>query len=327
MDLRPIQSYLFDKSGGVTDISTGAGGGRDHGSGILWTHVKWEDPDGAEWLDTAANLSSEVLDALKAPETRPRCTVMRTQHGDGAVIKLRGVNLLDGAEPEDMISIRIWLEENRIVSTWRRPLFAVQDLVTGMELGQAPVSPGDFAARLALRLADRAEPVVAKLNETVDQMEEEILTDATPDGVRAKLADVRRMAIVLRRYMFPQRDALSTLAIEDLPWISERDRSKLREATDRITRLAEELDAIRERAAVVQDQLVERRAEAMNRNMLVLAVVAAIFLPLGLLTGLLGINVGGIPGAETSWAFWGVCGLLAVTTALQLWLYRRLKLI
>ncbi len=97
--------------------------------------------------------------------------------------------------------------------------------------------------------------------------------------------------------MFPQRDALSTLAIEDLPWLSERDRSQLREATDRITRLAEELDAIRERAAVVQDQLVERRAEAMNHNMMILAVVAAVFLPLGLLTGLLGINVGGMPGA------------------------------
>ena len=90
--------------------------------------------------------------------------------------------------------------------------------------------------------------------------------------------------------MFPQRDALSTLAIEDLPWIAERDRSKLREATDRITRLAEELDAIRERAAVVQDQLVERRA-------------------------------------ETGWAFWAVCGLIAVAAAFQLWLFKRLKLI
>jgi zinc transporter len=76
----------------------------------------------------------------------------------------------------------------------------------------------------------------------------------------------------------------------------------------------------------VHDQLVERRAEDMNRSMLILAVVAAIFLPLGLLTGLLGINVGGIPGTETSWAFWAVCGLLGMTAMFQLWLFRRLKL-
>ena len=60
---------------------------------------------------------------------------------------------------------------------------------------------------------------------------------------------------------------------------------------------------------------------------LVTCAVAAIFLPLGLLTGLLGINVGGIPGANTSWAFWAVCGLLGMTTVFQLWLFKRLKLI
>ncbi len=251
---------------------------------------------------------------------------MRTSHGDGAVINLRGVNLQEGAEPEDMISLRVWLEDDRIISTWRRPLHAIGDLLDAMERGRGPVSPGDFVAKLALRLADRAEPVVATLNEAVDTMEEGVLAENTPPALRGQLADVRRTAIVLRRFMFPQRDALSTLAIEDLDWLTERDRSKLREATDRITRLAEELDAIRERAAVVHEQLVERRAEAMNRNMLVLAVVAAIFLPLGLLTGLLGINVGGLPGAGTSWAFWAVCALLGVITAFNLWLYKRLKL-
>lgn len=325
MDMPPLKSFLFDPGGGVAAIPPESENAA--GKGITWTHVKWEDDDGAAWLTGHAGLSVEVLEALTAPETRPRCMVMRTAHGDGALINLRGVNLHENAEPEDMISIRIWIEEKRIVSTWRRPLFAVQDMIDGMERGQSAVSAADFVAKLALRLADRAEPVVADLNETVDDMEEEVLDAAAPHGVRGKLADVRRTAIVLRRYMFPQRDALSTLAIEDLPWISERDRSKLREATDRITRLAEELDAIRERAAVVQDQLVERRSEEMNRNMMILAVVAAIFLPLGLLTGLLGINVGGIPGAETSWAFWAVCGLLGVVTVFQLWLFRRLKLI
>lgn len=323
MDLSPLQAFAFDREGGAAATTPDA---KPDGA-IIWVHAKWEHADAQQWLHHVAHLSSEVMDALTAPETRPRCTVMRTSHGDGALINLRGVNLHEDAEPEDMISVRIWLEENRIISTWRRPLFAISDLIDGIERGQGVTSPGDFTAKLALRLADRAEPVVAELNETIDQMEEAVLATETPHGVRSRLADVRRTAIVLRRYMFPQRDALSTLAIEDLTWLSERDRSKLREATDRITRLAEELDAIRERAALVQDQLVERRAETMNRNMMILAVVAAIFLPLGLLTGLLGINVGGIPGAETKWAFWAVCGLLVVTTVFQLWLFKRLKLI
>jgi len=323
MEYPPLLSFAFDRQGNAVPADPM----QPDKSQLCWFHARWEDPVASQWLATGAGISSEVHDALTAPETRPRCTVMRTSHGDGAVINLRGVNLHEGAVPEDMISVRIWLEADRVISTWRRPLLAIQDLMDGMERGTGPVSPGDFAAKLALRLADRAEPVVATLNETVDGLEEAVLGDATPNGLRGQLADVRRTAILLRRYMFPQRDALSTLAIEDLDWLSERDRSKLREATDRITRLAEELDAIRERAAVVQDQLVERRAEAMNRSMLILAVVAAVFLPLGLLTGLLCINVGGMPGAETKWAFWAVCGLLLLTTAFNLWLYRRLKLI
>jgi len=321
-DAAPIVAHAFDGKGHSQPTAPNAMGGP-----LGWVHLNWVTPEGAAWLGGPSGLTEEVVDALSAPETRPRCAIYQTPDGDGAFINLRGVNLHEGAEPEDMISIRIWLEPKRIVSAWRRPLLAVDDLRDASLRGHGPTTPGDFVARLALRLADRAEPVIVTLSETVDGMEEAVLGGAAPERLRGALAAVRRRAIVLRRYMFPQRDALSTLAIEDLDWLTDRDRSRLREATDRITRLAEELDAIRERAAVVQDQLVERRAEMMNRNMLILAIVAAIFLPLGLLTGLLGINVGGIPGAEVGWAFWAVCSLLGVTTLFQLWLYRRLRLI
>ena len=149
-----------------------------------------------------------VLDALMAPETRPRCTVINTETGDGVLINLRGVNLHEDSEPEDMISVRIWLEADRVVSAWRRPLFAVQDIIDSINRGHEPLSVGDFTANLALRLADRAEPVVAGLNEVIDTLEETILADNQPNKLRGKLAEARRTAIGLRRYMFPQRDAL-----------------------------------------------------------------------------------------------------------------------
>lgn len=61
----------------------------------------------------------------------------------------------------------------------------------------------------------------------------------------------------------------------------------------------------------------------MNQKMYVVALVAAVFLALGLLTGLLGINVGGIPGAENQPAFVRVCLLLVGLAALQVWALRR----
>ncbi len=288
---------------------------------FVWVNVDFSSEAGIAWLDRAG-LDPIAREALTAEETRPRCTV----HGEMVLINLRGVNLNPGAEPEDMVSLRLCVMPGLVVSSHRRPLSALDDVMEGLRNGHGPTTPGDLIARMALRLADRAEPVVARLNERLDDLEDQVTTEAPPE-LRGELADIRRVSSVLRRFMFPQRDALSTLEIEDLDWLGQRDRSRIREATERVTRLAEELDAIRDRAQVVRDQVVDFRAEAMNRQMLVLSVVAAIFLPLGLVTGLLGINVGGIPGERVPWAFWAVCGLLLAICALQIWLFRRLKLL
>jgi zinc transporter len=85
----------------------------------------------------------------------------------------------------------------------------------------------------------------------------------------------------------------------------------------------EDLDSARDRAAVAQDELTGRLAEQTNKTMYVLSIVAGIFLPLGLLTGLLGINVGGMPGVDNPWAFTVVCVILVVTAIFEVILFRR----
>ncbi|MFX0543077.1 zinc transporter ZntB [Roseovarius sp. S4756] len=283
----------------------------------LWIHVRQSPGEDGAWLEALAG-DDIIAGALMAEETRPRCTLYQ----GGVLMNLRGVNLNPGEDPEDMVSLRIWAGPRRIVTLTRRPSQAVLDLLEHCEGGTGPAAPSEVIAQLALRLADRAEPVVADLNERIDDLEDQVdIGSIAPP--RRELAEIRRVAIQLRRYMFPQRDALSTLEIEPLPWIDALQRSALREATERVTRLAEELDAIRDRAQVVHDHISDARAEAMNRQMLLLSVVTAVFLPLGLITGLLGINVGGIPGATAPYAFWVVCTLLVGLGGVLLGLFAR----
>ncbi len=306
-DFPDVMTWIFDGSGKAVSLDSD-----DFASWIpagsegqfAWQHLRLEAPGTAPLL-RAGGLDEFVIDALTADETRPRCTV----HGDGVILNLRGVNLQEGQPPEDMISVRLWLTENKIIGVWRRPLDAVADMLAAIDRGQAPKSPGDFVARLALRLADRAEPAITDLNERVDDLEEALL-EANAEISRSELAAIRRSSIVLRRYLVPQRDALTTLEIEDVPWLQAHDRSRLREASERIYRIGEDLAAVRERVQIIHDQLMDERAERMNNRMLVLSVVSAVFLPLGLVAGVLGINVGGIPGAESPHAFWVVCALL-----------------
>jgi zinc transporter len=135
------------------------------------------------------------------------------------------------------------------------------------------------------------------------------------------------VAILLRRYLAPQRDTLARLGGEHADLFDESRRLVLRECSDGLARMVEELDAARDRAAVLHEELSARLAETMNKNMYLLSIVAAIFLPLGLLTGLFGINVGGMPWLESRWGFAIVSSGLVGVAIFQYWLFRRLQLL
>ena len=166
--------------------------------------------------------------------------------------------------------------------------------------------------------------VVDRISDEVDELEEKVLTMESYE-LRPAIAEVRRNAIGLRRYLAPQREAVLRLYGEKAVWLSEMDRLRLRESADRTTRFVEDLDMIRERAVVVQEELLGRLSEKMDRTMYILSIVAAIFLPLGFLTGLLGINVGGIPGAEYTGSFIIFCLLLVLVVFVQVWLFKYKK--
>ena len=155
------------------------------------------------------------------------------------------------------------------------------------------------------------------MSETVDQFEDEVLAledqviSEEISGVRYELAQLRKHTIKIRRYMAPQREALNRLTTEQLTWLDEMSRLRLREISDRQIRHIEDIDEVRERAAMAQEELLSRVSEQMNSRMYVLSIVAAIFLPLGFFTGLMGINVGGMPGVESATAFWIVVSMCA----------------
>jgi zinc transporter len=117
---------------------------------------------------------------------------------------------------------------------------------------------------------------------------------------------------------------LGTLTQLDFDWLADDDRLHIREAADRFARMAEELEAVRERAALLHEQLTDLRAEEIDQRGLLISIVAFIFLPLTFITGLLGMNVKGIPYADEPWAFWGVVGVcILIGVVVLAWFARR----
>jgi zinc transporter len=287
---------------------------------ILWVHLNYASEPARNWVEKESGLDVIAASALLAEETRPRAE----EHEPGLLVNLRGVNLNPGADPEDMVSIRLWIDERRVITTRLRRLRAIDDIREAIRKGSGPRTTDAFLDQLARRLTSRMRPVIDALEDRLAEVEDAILEQQS-FVMRTTLAGIRQQAISLRRYIGPQREALSNLISIDAPWMAEPSRRHLRESADRVTRIVEDLDTIRERAAVVQDELSNRLSDSMNRRMYALSVIAGLFLPLGLITGLLGINVAGIPGADTPWAFAAVCAFLGVIVLIEVLIFRRLK--
>jgi zinc transporter len=290
--------------------------------GFLWVHLDLRSARAREWLEQESGLDEISRTALLAKASRPRALA----RGDRLLVNLRGVNLNPGSEPDDMIAVRVELEKKRVITTRRRHLKALKDIHRAINEERGPVDPGDFLIQLIDRVLRRMATAFEALDDRIDDVQERILTGAS-SALRSEIADIRNQVIAMRRYLAPQREAVARLQTEKVSWLTPVHREELHDLADRTTRRVEDLEAARDRATVAHEELSGRLAEQMNRAMYVLALVAAIFMPLGLITGLLGINVGGMPGAENRAAFWIVCALLAGLATAQWWWFRKRHLL
>ena len=284
---------------------------------MSWVHLNRLNP---KTVDHLSHIDPLIRDALLQEDTRPRAT----QFDDGLLIILRGVNYNEGAQPEDMIAVRIWATKTSITTLAAWNIRAVNDLDELYREGEGPTTTGAFIAFLTNRLVERISPVILELDNDADSLEERMETDE-PSQLAKEASKLRHAILSLRRYLLPQREAVAALLRDSAGLLSDKDSFLLRETVDDLLRINESLDTIRERLHVIYEQLAERRSTAMNDRLFVLAIVSAIFLPLSFFTGLLGVNVGGIPGANSSIAFTLLCGGMLLMSFLLLYIFRHLK--
>jgi zinc transporter len=290
------------------------------GQGLLWIHLDAVNTTALDWLKNKSGLSPLIQEALLELGTRPRSVVTEA----GVLMILRGVNCNPNADPEDMVAIRMFISDHRIITMRRNRVMAIQDVHDAIQAGNGPTTAGEFFIAATDRISDRIGGIVADIEDRIAEMEDAVVTTKSGE-LRPRLAELRRESISLRRYVAPQRDMLGRLTHERIAWLSDTDKTFLREIAERTARHVEDIDAARERALICQEELNSRLSEQMNRAMYTLSIVAAIFLPLGLLTGLLGINVGGIPGTESPRAFLIVTALLVVCAILLIAWFKKIK--
>jgi zinc transporter len=272
---------------------------------LVWVHIDGGETSSSAWLK-AHGLDHLVVSALLATETRPRLDRM----DGGALLNLRGPDAAKDRNPDLLASVRLWVTTGWVVSVTMRELGALTCVEHQVRRGEI-TDPGDLVSALAAAITDELDPDVIALGDTLDDCEE-MFGPGNALQLRRTIAKARAKAIAYRRFVAPQQVALERLANVQAAWLADDDRLHLREVADRAARMAEELESIRERAALIHEQLTDLRAELIDTRSLVISIVALVFLPLTFLTGLLGMNVAGIPYAHQPWAFWGVVGVCVV---------------
>ncbi|WAJ35660.1 zinc transporter ZntB [Pseudomonas sp. GOM7] len=286
----------------------------------LWLHWDRGQAQAQRWLRESSGLDEFSCDLLLEENTRPRLLPLPDNE---LLVFLRGINRNPGAEPEDMVSVRIFADAQRVISLRLRPLLATDALIADLCAGKGPRTSSELLLELARHLTDRVDDLVAELSEQLEAEEDRLDSDERYRPDHGLMLQVRRRAASLRRFLAPQRDLYAQLVRSRQPWFVEDDGDYWNELNNSLTRYLEELELVRERVSLVLEAESQRLRERMDRIMYRFTVITGMFLPLTFLTGLLGINVGGIPGAESPTGFFVACGLMVVLAVAQLLLFRR----
>ncbi|WP_342651756.1 zinc transporter ZntB [Vibrio metschnikovii] len=278
-----------------------------------WYHCQRDKAGLREWLiDNAIPLS--IVDSLLAEDTRPLFEQYDEQH---FLLILRGVNLNDNADPSDMLSLRILYYHGALISSRKISSKTINLISSALQQGNGPKSLADVLVTIIDGLSKN-------IDDYLDSVEEKITRFESETELSDPLIQTHKALLKIKRFIKPQQYALEDYQNSNLLMANHK-QLNLRHSVNTITRINETLDFFLSELDIIKGELRQYHAEKMNQNTYLFSVIAAIFLPASFLTGLLGVNVGGIPGTDSPIAFGVFCAGLLAIFVMEFWILRRLR--
>lgn len=311
-----IYAWRLDGTGGVTNLGNDDVIDAQH---PCWLHLNYTNVASADWIAHSPLVPASVRDALAGDSTRPRVSRI----GEGILLTLRCINGNTEERPDQLVAMRIYIDSQMIISTRQRPILALDEIVNNLQQGTGPENCGAWLVDVCDSLTDYASEFIEELHDRIIDMEDNLLDQQVP--VRGVMALIRKQLIVMRRYMAPQRNLYARLASERLCWMSDDQRRRMQDIADRLGRGLDEIDSCIARTAVMADEITQIMQESLTRRSYHMSLMAMVFLPSTFLTGLFGVNLGGIPGDHWSMGFSVFCALLVFIIGGVTWWLRRSK--
>jgi zinc transporter len=287
---------------------------------FLWLHFNLSNTASERWLRAHAGLADEFYGTLHQGSRSTRIEI-----ADDALIAVVN-DVLHGFSIDSAEISTLWahVTPNLVISARRKPLASIERLRQAVLQGEQLRSPLELLVHLLQDQADVLVNIVREAVARVDTIEDRLLAGRLTRK-REDLGTLRRVLVRLQRLLAPEPAALFRLLQRPPAWVAPDDRQALRQATEEFTVVLSDLAALQERIKLLQEEIAARVNEDNNRSLFLLTIVTVMALPINLIAGLLGMNVGGVPLADNGHGFWIVLVLAVSFTAVAAWLLLRLQ--
>jgi zinc transporter len=286
---------------------------------FLWLHFNLAHSATEKWLHDHTDSPEEFFESLHQGS---RST--RIEHADQHLIAVINDVLHDFSfDPSEIATLWINLNSRLMISARRKPLKSVDHLRNAVNRGEVFHSPAELLTHLLRDQADVLTGIVRDATTKIDDVEDHFLSERM-GRKRANLGELRRLLVRLQRLLAPEPAALFRLLQKPPVWMAENDVHELRQSTEEFSVVLSDMASLQERIKLLQEEIAAHVGEQNNRSLFLLTIVTVLALPINIIAGLMGMNVGGIPLAQDEHGFWIVVAIVVSFTILAvLFVYRR----
>lgn len=260
-----------------------------------WLHLNLADHGTRRWIETADMLPVAVRELLLSADTHQRALV---DSGAVGCVLHDFERDFDVADTARVGALRIALTVTLMLTTRLHPLRSADIARHRLEREAAGIGPAQALELLVGAITENVADISRTLGADVQRAEDAFLEGHHPPAAR-DLIGIRRRAAQLHRLLMGMRGVLQRLEQdEDLP-------EPLLPVVEKLAQRLQSIDAdilgVQGELRLLRDELDTQEAQRTNQNLYILSIVTALMLPATLVTGIFGMNTGGLPFADGPW--------------------------